>query len=335
MKKSQNKIKIICTLGPSSFKTNVLKNLIKEKVSILRINLSHTLEREIERKIKFLKKNEIRNLCIDTEGSQVRTRYIKKEIKLKKSQTVKVYNIDKPCNKKEIFLYPEFLLSNIKVGTYIFIGFDSLKLRVIKNLKKKNCLVCKVEKSGILGANKGVHFNQKINLQSLTFKDIKALKIAKKFGIKYFALSFVNSSEDIKKAKKIIGNKKYIISKVETADAVKNLVSISKNSDALLIDRGDLSRYFPIENIPPIQEKILNITNRLKKPTFVATNLLETMIKYNQPTRAESHDVYATLKQGAKGLVLAAETAIGMDPVNCVKFLKKSIKIFKKSNIKS
>ena len=113
------------------------------------------------------------------------------------------------------------------------------------------------------------------------------------------------------------------------------MVSISKNSDALLIDRGDLSRYFPIENIPPIQEKILNITNRLKKPTFVATNLLETMIKYNQPTRAESHDVYATLKQGAKGLVLAAETAIGMDPVNCVKFLKKSIKIFKKSNIKS
>ena len=331
MKKKENNIKIICTLGPSSFKKKVLNNLIKEKVDILRINLSHTKENEIEKRIKQLKRVGVRNLCIDTEGSQVRTRYIKHEITLKKGQNVKVYNIDRKCNKKEIFLYPNFLINSVKVGTSILIGFNDLKLRVVKKLKTKGCLICKVEKSGILGANKGVHFNQKINLPALTPKDIKALFIGKKLGIKNFALSFVNSSEDIKKAKKIVGNNNFIISKIETYNAVKNLVSISKNSNALLIDRGDLSRYFPIENIPPVQEKILRINNSLKKPTYVATNLLETMIKYNQPTRAESHDVYATLKQGAKGLVLAAETAIGIDPVNCVKFLKKSIKIFKKN----
>lgn len=334
MKNKQNKIKIICTLGPSSFKRKVLNNLIKEKVDMLRINLSHTKEEEIEKRIKQLKRVGIRNLCIDTEGSQVRTRHVKQNITLKKGQKVRVYNIESTCNKKEIFLYPDFLINSVKIGTSIFIGFDDLRLRVVKKLKKKNCLICKVEKSGILGANKGVHFNQKINLPSLTLKDIKALKIGKKLGIKNFALSFVNSSEDIKKVKKIIGNKNFVISKIETYDAVKNLVSISKNSNALLIDRGDLSRYFPIENIPPVQEKILKINNKLKKQTYVATNLLETMIKDNKPTRAESHDVYATLKQGAKGLVLAAETAIGIDPVNCVKFLKKSIKIYKKNRYK-
>jgi pyruvate kinase len=334
VKNKQNKIKIICTLGPSSFKRKVLNNLIKEKVDMLRINLSHTKEEEIEKRIKQLKRVGIRNLCIDTEGSQVRTRHVKQNITLKKGQKVRVYNIESTCNKKEIFLYPDFLINSVKIGTSIFIGFDDLRLRVVKKLKKKNCLICKVEKSGILGANKGVHFNQKINLPSLTLKDIKALKIGKKLGIKNFALSFVNSSEDIKKVKKIIGNKNFVISKIETYDAVKNLVSISKNSNALLIDRGDLSRYFPIENIPPVQEKILKINNKLKKQTYVATNLLETMIKDNKPTRAESHDVYATLKQGAKGLVLAAETAIGIDPVNCVKFLKKSIKIYKKNRYK-
>ena len=99
----------------------------------------------------------------------------------------------------------------------------------------------------------------------------------------------------------------------------------------MLIDRGDLSRYIPIEQIPLAQEQVINFLNKINKPTYVATNLLETMIEQNLPTRAESHDVYSTLKQGAKGLVLAAETAIGKDPVACVKFLKKCIKEFNRS----
>ena len=98
-----------------------------------------------------------------------------------------------------------------------------------------------------------------------------------------------------------------------------------------MIDRGDLSRYIPIEQIPLAQEQIINFLNRFKKPTYVATNLLETMIQESLPTRAESHDVYSTLKQGAMGLVLAAETAIGKDPIACIQFLKKCIKEFKKN----
>ena len=96
----------------------------------------------------------------------------------------------------------------------------------------------------------------------------------------------------------------------------------------MLIDRGDLSRYVPIEQIPIAQEQVIAFNNKIKKPTYVATNLLETMIDEALPTRAESHDIYSTLKQGAKGLVLAAETAIGKDPVGCVVFLEKSIKSF-------
>jgi len=197
-----------------------------------------------------------------------------------------------------------------------------------KNLNKKK-LITKVIRSGFLESKKGVHINSKIKLPALTEKDKYALKIAREFNIKYFAVSFVNNHNDINEVKKITGNKVFIISKIETKNALVNLNKIAINSSALLIDRGDLSRYVTIEKIPIAQDFVIKFSKKVNKPTYVATNLLETMIKESLPTRAESHDIYSTLKQGAKGLVLAAETAIGDNPVECVRFLKRCIKVCK------
>ena len=119
-----------------------------------------------------------------------------------------------------------------------------------------------------------------------------------------------------------------MISKIETLNAINNLKEISKISNAVLIDRGDLSREVPIEKIPLAQEYIIKESKKNKKPVYVATNLLETMIKDSSPTRAESHDIYSTLNQGASGLVLAAESAIGKNPIECVIFLKKCISAY-------
>ena len=193
---------------------------------------------------------------------------------------------------------------------------------IINNLNPKYSYIDYEDKKGDTFQN----IIKQLNIP-LTEKDIKGINIAKKFNLKYYAMSFVNNENDIKKIRKLIGNN-FLISKIETSNALKNLKNISKNSNALLIDRGDLSRYIPIEKIPIIQEEISNFTKLTKKPLYVATNLLETMVKDNQPTRAESHDIYSTLKQGVSGLVLAAETAIGRDPVNCTKFLKNCIKVF-------
>ena len=324
-------IKIICTLGPSSFDKKTLNLLKKEKIHIFRINLSHTNKNEIKSKILYLKKNKIKNICLDTEGAQIRTTETKHKFVLKKGSKVKIYNKSVNSNNKKIYLYPKFGLLSLKKGIKIDIGFNSLSLEVISKNLKENYLNCRVIESGILESKKGVHINSKINLQSLTDKDIFALELAKKMKIKYFAISFVNSHNDIQDVKKIIGNDAFIISKIETSNALKNLTKISNNSDALLIDRGDLSRYVPIEKIPVVQEHVVKFAIKRKKPTYVATNLLETMIKETQPTRAESHDVYSTLKQGVSGLVLAAETAIGSNPVECVKFLKRCIGVFKKN----
>ena len=327
------KIKIICTLGPSSFKKSVLAELIKEKSDIFRINLSHTPRKEIKNKINYLKKNKVKNICIDTEGAQLRTTITKnKSYFLKKGSTILLLNQEKKSDNKKIFLYPNFIFNKIPKGTMIDIGFNNLTIKTINYNYFDKSYKCKVVKSGILESKKGVHLRSKIKLPPLTDKDIYALNLAKQMKINKFAISFVNNQDDILKVKNIVGKNAYIISKIETKNSLKNLKKIAKVSSALLIDRGDLSRYIKIEEIPKAQFYVIKKGKQQKKPTFVATNLLETMIKENLPTRAESHDIYATLRQGADGLVLAAETAIGKSPLDCVKFLKRGIKVNNKKN---
>jgi pyruvate kinase len=323
------KIRIICTLGPASFKKKVIFGLKKLGVDIFRINLSHTKVQNLPKILAFLQKLKLKKICIDTEGAQVRTISLKKNFFFKKHSSVKIFNKNVVNNLKQINFYPFIDFSRIKIGSKIFIGFSELSLLI-----KKNCgsyLVAEVITSGFLESNKGVHFEDKIVLNPLTSKDIKSIKIARAFNIKYFAMSFVNNANDVLLLRNLIGKSSILISKIETLNALKNLKDISKKSQALLIDRGDLSRYVPIENIPIIQEQIASFCRRKNIPLYVATNLLETMIKNNQPTRAESNDIYSSLKQGVDGLVLAAETAIGIDPENCVHFLKKCISAYKKT----
>jgi len=324
------KHKIICTLGPSSLNKNIILKLKALGVDIFRINLSHTNYSNLKSTIHFLKNLKIKNICIDTEGAQIRTTKVMKKIFFKKNKNVKIYNSDIKNTLNKINLYPKFKLNSCKKNTIINIGFNNLTLKVIK--VSKSFLNCKVITEGYLESNKGVHFSKNIKLPALTEKDKKSIILGMNEGIKFYAMSFVNNSSDISQIRKFIGKKSFLISKIETLNSLKNLNKISNLSNALLIDRGDLSRYIEIETIPIVQEKIAKKLSKKKQQLYVATNLLETMIKNKQPTRAESHDIYSTLKQGVNGLVLAAESAIGHDPVSCVMFLKKCIRNY---NLKS
>jgi len=321
-------IKLIATLGPSSLNKNVLSKL-KNEVDIFRLNMSHLNLTQLKKNLQFLKKNSIKNICIDTEGAQIRTIFYPKKKFLKKNEIYKLTN-DKINLKNTIQLYPEFNFAKIKLNSRVKIGFNGLELKVIK--LHQNQLICKVNQPGYLEANKGVHFDDNIFLQPLTNKDKLAIKIAKKFNVKIFALSFANNFKDVKYLKSLITKKDIIISKVETKKGFLNRKSITSLSDAILVDRGDLSRYIEISKIPLAQRLIINDAMKLKKKVYVATNLLETMINSNEPTRAESNDIFSSLESGCSGLVLAAETAIGKYPISCVEFLKKCILVFTKKD---
>ena len=174
--------------------------------------------------------------------------------------------------------------------------------------------------------NNKVHQNREINLDFLTKKDKKAIEIGKKLLIKNYALHLLITS-DIENFNKILKNK---IFKIETAKSIKNLKSIINTCSKFLIDRGDLSKEIGIENIPFIQRRILKLANKKNKDVFIATNFLESMINKKFPTRAEVNDIYNAIELGASGVVLAAETAIGNYPIECVVLLKKIIKNFKR-----
>ena len=319
----KNKIQIICTLGPSSMNKKFLKFAKKNKVSLLRLNMSHLSLHNLKQSIEFLKKNSSIPICIDTEGAQIRT-------KVKKPVYIKLGKIITLGDKNNNFsLYPENITAKIKTGDILNVGFDNLKVKI---LKKKKFIYCKAISGGKLENNKGVHIeNRKIKIDYLTKKDLEAINIGKKYKIKNYALSFTNSIGDIIKFNKLLSKENKIF-KIETLNACKNFKEIIKYAKNFLIDRGDLSKDVNIENIPIVQRDMFSIKNKRKnKNIFVATNLLESMLKNSFPTRGEANDIFNSLEMGANGLVLAAETAIGKHPMNSVQFLKQMIKTYQKS----
>lgn len=321
-------IRKIITLGPASLKASVIKK-IQKGTYIFRINLSHVSLKNVPLFIKKIQKSTKVPVCIDTEGAQIRNRLMKNgEIFFKKGSIISIHKNLKKGDKKNISFYPTSAFDNFKIGDRLKIDFDSAEIKIIRQ-KDKSKFLAKVVSGGLVGSNKGVDMNRDIKLDPITQKDFKAIAIAKKMNVKYFSFSFASSQSDVRKMRKLIGNSAVLISKIENKKGVKNLERILKFSNSIIIDRGDLSRQIPIYEIPITQREIIKRARKKKKDTFVATNLLENMIKKINPTRAEVNDVISTLEMGAKGLVLAAETAIGKHPVATVNMIDNLIKSYK------
>lgn len=314
-------IEIFCTVGPSSLNRNFLK-FCGKKIDLVRINLSHVKPKDLQKYIDKLKKNTPVNICIDTEGAQIRTK-INKIKKLKKNQIIDFKRNSYP------FFSPYEVFDKIRINDKLSIGFDGLIVKIFS--KKKNCIRCKVINDGLLENNKGVVvLNRDVKLNFLTSDDYHSIEIAKKNNIQTFALSFTNKPGDVKKFIKLLPNARRIY-KIESKQALKNFDEIIKFGDEFLIDRGDLSKETSLFKIPLFQREIIKKVRLANKKVFVATNFLETMIEKPYPTRAEINDIYSSLEMGADGLVLAAETAIGKFPELCVDYLGKMILEFKES----
>ena len=316
------KVEIFCTLGPSSLNKKFLRMAEANKVDLVRLNMSHLSIETLKKNIRFIKKCSKLKICIDTEGAQIRTK-INKVRNLKKGQKISIYK------NKKFHLYPHDVYEKLKKTDKLEVGFDGLILKILK--KTKNSFLTKCIQAGSLEKNKGVHLsNRKIKLNYLTIKDLRAIEVGKEFKIQNYALSFTNSVSDVKKFSKLLPKENKIY-KIETSQALRNFKSLKNISNNFLIDRGDLSKEITIEKIPLAQRKIFK-DKKLKNNIYIATNLLESMIEKPFPTRAEANDIYNAIEMGAAGLVLAAETAVGKYPENCLNFLKKIIQQFKKAN---
>lgn len=322
-------ISVLCTLGPSSLDRQVIERLQVRKVDLFRINLSHTPLDKVEETIGIIQKYSSTPICLDTEGAQVRTGTMEKDVRVKDRQHVRLTSETVVGTSDCLSLTPPTLFAELRPNNLIGLDFDGVVLLVLKADASGAETV--VLNGGRIGSNKAVVIDPAPKLPALTDDDIAAVEIGRRHGITHYALSFANTAADVALLRQHAGPGATIISKIESKLGVRNLDEILAESDEILIDRGDLSREVPLENIPFLQKAIIRKGNMAKKPVNVATNLLESMIVNRKPTRAELNDITNTLLDGANGLVLAAETAIGNHPVGAVDMVLSMIERFRRS----
>lgn len=317
--------KILATLGPSSLNERCVQEMAAYGVSLFRINLSHTSPENLEEIIGLLRSWTAVPICLDSEGAQLRNGQMKTESTVYlEGSSISIFTTPVVGDSTQISFNPKRVCEQLRVGDEVRVDFDNVKFFITD--KCDDYFVAKVTSGGKVGANKASDVNRKLQFDCLTAKDKKAIKIGLENGVKNFALSFTNRAKDVDELRKICGEESNIICKIESRCGVKNLEGILEKANAILIDRGDLSREISIELIPFMQREIIALACQKNKPVFVATNLLENMITSKNPTRAEVNDVVSTLEMGASGLVLAAETAIGAHPIEAVKMINALIR---------
>src|SRR3972149_7620701 len=327
---TQRHTQIIVTLGPATNTERDLRKMKDKGVDFVRVNMSHSSLKDLEYFINLSKRVGI-PFIIDTEGSQIRTGDLQKgSITFKENDEVKIYAKEIAGDRKKLCLRPGYVVEQLDVGDLIYIDFDTLILRVTDvSSASMGYITGKTITGGLVGSHKAVVidpvFEKKFQLPPLSPKDYQAIELGLREGISHIAVSFVRSGATIDEVRRATQNKMKIISKVECVDALEHLDEIIQGSDFILIDRGDLSKEIPLEKIPFTQKVIIFKARQYNVGVYVATNLLETMIEKKKPTRAEVQDVVNTIVDGALGLTLAAETAIGKHPMECINMLNKLI----------
>ena len=320
--------KILCTLGPASLNERTLTRFDDLGVDLFRINLSHVGIDQVESSIEQIRKYSSTPICLDTQGAQIRTgTFAGGTVVLDANNAIELAEWPAEGHATRVPLYPQGVLDALQVGDLLSVDFDSALLQVIEAGSRP---VARVLSAGPAGSNKAVAVDRAIRLSPLTSVDRRAIAIGRQLDIRHVALSFANRRDDVELVRGLAGDGVEIIAKIETMQAVQGLGEILAAADAVLIDRGDLSREVPLQHLPFVQKQILREANRAGVPVFVATNLLESMVIGTRPTRAEVNDVVNTLLDGADGLVLAAETAIGRNPIGCVSMIRSLIDLVEK-----
>lgn len=322
--------KIIVTLGPATRAEADLRKIKDQGVDFVRINMSHSSLEDLRYFLELAKKVGL-EFIVDTEGSQIRTgKLAQGKIMLEENETVKIYNHEILGGEAGFNLRPDLVAEQLELGDLIYIDFDAVILRVSDiSTIKDGYIITKVLSQGSLGSNKAVVIHtgmgRKFILPALSVKDYQSIELGLAYGANYLAASFARNRQAVEEARTAGRGRMKIISKIECVEALENLEQIIEASDFLLIDRGDLSKEVPLERIPFAQKIIIERALAKNVGVFVATNLLESMILNKKPTRAEVHDIIQTIADGAFGLVLSAETAIGKYPIASVNMMKKII----------
>ncbi|MBR0577326.1 pyruvate kinase [Proteiniclasticum sp. BAD-10] len=329
------KTKIICTIGPTSESEETIRELIKAGMNVSRHNFSHgdhaTHRMKIERvRAAADELGKTVAILLDTKGPEIRTHDFKDApVALTEGEYVDIHTQEEVLgDAKHFSLTYDKLAEDVTIGSKILVDDGLIALEVDKINPDTKVITCKILNSGTISNHKGINLpGIKTQLPALTEKDLEDLKFGVEMGVDIIAASFIRKAEDVLAIRRVLrnlgGEDIFLMSKIENQEGVDNVEEIVKYSDGIMVARGDMGVEIPLEQVPIIQKKIIEMCNNVGKPVVTATQMLESMVRFPRPTRAEVSDVANAIFDGSDCIMLSGETANGKYPVDAVKTMVK------------
>ena len=322
MKRTRN-VKIVATLGPASDTYEMIRALFEAGADVFRLNMSHGSHEEIAERHRIIRQIEADlespiGILADLQGPKLRVGVFAGDSEELVQGAKFRMDLDPAdgSSRRVNLPHPE-IFAALEPGATLLVNDGKIRLKV------DDCgpdfADCTVIAGGTISNRKGVNVpDVELPLAALSDKDKADLEFACNLGVDWVALSFVQRPADVEEARTLVAGRAAVLSKIEKPNAVKRFDEILAASDGIMVARGDLGVELPVQNVPPIQKRLVRKCRVVAKPVIVATQMLESMIESPMPTRAEVSDVATAIYEGADAVMLSAESAAGAFPIEAV-----------------
>lgn len=310
-------------------------------VDVCRLNFSHGDYTVHQQSIDLIRRINSENglfvsVLMDLQGPKLRVGEVEND-SIQLEQGKRIILTTKKCTGTPQKIYVNYppLSKEVKKGERILLDDGKIELAVVKALDK-NEVEARIIFGGQLSSRKGVNFpHTKLSIKAFTEKDERDLQFGLKNDVEWVALSFVRTADDIIYIKKLIkdyGSMAKVMAKIEKPEAVRNIEAIIRESDAVMVARGDLGVEMELEKVPVLQKEIVIKSLMASKPVVIATQMMESMIESPMPTRAETNDVTNAVMDGADAVMLSAETSVGKYPLKVIEIMRKIVSYAEKQS---
>ncbi|MYX34294.1 MULTISPECIES: pyruvate kinase [unclassified Streptomyces] len=325
--------KIVCTLGPAVDSYDQLKTLAEAGMNVARFNFSHGSHAEHEERYQRVRKVSAETgraigVLADLQGPKIRLEtFADGPVELVAGDEFVITTEDVPGDKTICGTTYKGLPADVRAGDPVLINDGNVALRVIEVEGQR--VRCLVVEGGVISDHKGINLpGAAVNVPALSEKDIEDLRFALYMGVDMVALSFVRDAKDVRDVHRVmdeVGRRVPVIAKVEKPQAVENMEDVVAAFDGVMVARGDLAVEYPLEKVPMVQKRLIELCRRNAKPVIVATQMMESMITNSRPTRAEASDVANAILDGTDAVMLSAESSVGKYPIETVKTMSRII----------
>ncbi|MEO7234030.1 MAG: pyruvate kinase [Lapillicoccus sp.] len=325
--------KIVCTLGPATSTPEQIRDLVVAGMDIARLNLSHgeyAVHEGVYRAVRAASDETGRavGVLVDLQGPKIRTgRFAAGPVTLVKGDRFTITTDDVLGDRERVGTTYKGMPGDVKAGDLLLVDDGKVCLRAVEVTATD--IVTETVEGGVISNNKGINLpGVAVSVPAMSEKDIDDLRWGLRLGADLIALSFVRSAADLQDVHRIMdeeGIRRPVIAKIEKPQAVDNLEEIINAFDGVMVARGDLGVELPLEDVPLVQKRAVDIARQQAKPVIVATQVLESMIENSRPTRAEASDCANAVLDGADAIMLSGETSVGAWPTQAVRTMARII----------